>query len=85
MHFKARGLLILDEITSALNQDVEGGKDPEHAEQLDYCSCLAYTWREILVEGLDLNIQPKHTFNLERGVFVNPRRMQIQTKVLERL
>ena len=26
------------------------------------------TWREILGEGLDLNIQPKHTPNLELGV-----------------
>ena len=33
VHFNAKGLLILAEVTDALNQSVEGGKNPEHAEQ----------------------------------------------------
>ena len=33
VRFHAKGFLILVEVTDALNQSVEGGKNPEHAEQ----------------------------------------------------
>ena len=52
VHFQARGLLIFDEVTNALNQGVDGGKDPEHAEQ----------------PTLQFDCQPKHTPDLDRGV-----------------
>ena len=57
VHFQARGLLIFAEVTGALNQGVDGGKDPEHAEQ-----------PTLQQEASQLDCQPKHTPDLDRGV-----------------
>ena len=55
VHFHAKGLLILAEVTDALNQSVEGGKDPEHAEQpnpqvealqLDCPTCVVHNFAQ---------------------------------------